>query len=204
MGDKIDNVFGRPLEGVCPDVRRRQHMYRTFLYRKVFKSGTSFSIFYLEIFQYGFIMVLCRQACIGQVSECIRPFTQSAIIEHFKFVGYYERYNFMIEALLEHYQPFDTAVAVLKRVYKLKSLVKVKDFLQVNCFFAIYSFSNARMAAATFRGSTVSKPPTSLGKRLYSPTANHDFNASDVPDLSNLCICFIMLSDSGSQAWSIM
>lgn len=94
-------------------------------------------------------MVLCRQACIGQVSGCVRPFTQSAVIEHFKFVGYYERYNFMIEALLEHYQPSDTAVAILERVYKLEPLVKVKNILQVNCFLALYSFSNARTAAAT-------------------------------------------------------
>lgn len=33
----------------------------------------------------------------------------------------------------------------------------------------------------TSSGGVVSIPPTSLGKRLYSPTLNQDFLLSDVP-----------------------
>ena len=70
--------------------------------------------------------------------------------------------------------------------------------------FALYSFSNERIAAPTFWGATVSIPPTSFGRRLYSPTANHDFEASEVPDFNSRCNSLIMLSERGSQAWSMM
>ena len=40
------------------------------------------------------------------------------------------------------------------------------------------------ISRCTFSGGVVSLPPTSLGRRLYSPTANHSFRLSEVPFLS--------------------
>ena len=56
----------------------------------------------------------------------------------------------------------------------------------------------------TSSGCVVSIPPTSFGRRLYSPTLNHDFLLSDVPILRILCNSLIIDSVSLSFAWSMM
>lgn len=54
------------------------------------------------------------------------PLPQPAIIVHFQLFGNDERNKAFCKALLEHDEPPDAAVAVLKRVYALKSLMEMK------------------------------------------------------------------------------
>lgn len=55
-----------------------------------------------------------------------------------------------------------------------------RDFL----FIELYSLRRDLISLWTFSGAVVSNPPTSFGRRLYSPTANQSLRLSEVPDLS--------------------
>lgn len=51
-----------------------------------------------------------------------------------------ERNNVVIQTFFEHYQTSDSSVAVLKRVYRFETLVKVKYILKTNPLFASILF----------------------------------------------------------------
>ena len=79
-------------------------------------------------------MVLCRKACVEERAGGLRPLAQTAIIEHFEFVGDDKRHDAAAQAFLKHYQSTDAAVAVLKRMYRLEALMEIKDVFHVYRF----------------------------------------------------------------------
>lgn len=88
------------------------------------------SVLYLEIVENGFIIILRRKTSICQETGGAEPFAKSPIIEHLQFFGYNKRNYTMTETLLEHYQPTDTPIAVLKRMYCFEVLVEIKNVMK--------------------------------------------------------------------------
>ena len=84
----------------------------------------------LEIVEYSFVVVLRRQAGVRQILPNLRPALQTAIVEHLQIVGDDERHDAVCQTLLEHHEPPDTSVAVLKRVDSLEALVQIEDIRQ--------------------------------------------------------------------------
>ena len=80
-------------------------------------------------------MILRRKACVCQVAWHLRPFVQSTVIKHLQFLRDDKGDDIVLQAFLEHDQPSDTSVAILKRMYQFKALVEVKDILQAHGLF---------------------------------------------------------------------
>ena len=77
-------------------------------------------ILYLEIVEYGFVVVLCGEACVDKVARGTWPFVQASIVIHLDFIGNDERYDIVIEALLKHDKSADTSVTILKWMNSFK------------------------------------------------------------------------------------
>ena len=72
-------------------------------------------------------------SCSASVKEKFfdfRPFVQTAIIEPLEEVINDERKNARTETLLEHDQPPNPAIAVLKRMNRLKADMEIKNALK--------------------------------------------------------------------------
>ena len=65
-----------------------------------------------EIIHVCLISVLGCQAGIGQVPLLIVPLLQAAVIKQLQIILNHKRNNTIVQALLKHYQPAYTAVAV--------------------------------------------------------------------------------------------
>ena len=58
------------------------------------------------------------------------PFSQSTIVEHLEFVCDNERHNAICQAFLEHQQPPNSAVSILKRMNLFEANMKIKDVIE--------------------------------------------------------------------------
>ena len=55
------------------------------------------------------------------------PFVKTSVIEHLQLVCDDERHDIISEALLKHNEPSHTSIAVLKRMYPLKTHMTIKN-----------------------------------------------------------------------------
>ncbi len=83
------------------------------------------SVFYPEIVQYCFVVVLCTKTSVPQIFVYVIPSAQSTIVKQLQVLRNYERDNPIGKAFLEHYQSANSSVAVLERVYGFKAVMKV-------------------------------------------------------------------------------
>ena len=125
------------------------------------------SVFDSEIVECGLILVLRRQAGVGQVAVDVAPFAKAAIVEHLEFVGDDKRYDAAVQALLEHDETPHTTIAVLERVNLLEADVQVEDvlqrvlrldFVEVRCDSAIFERARMALAAPSFGIIPLQKP----------------------------------------------
>ena len=70
-----------------------------------------------EIIEYGFIIILCREAGVGQIAIHTPPFTQATVVEHLQIVGDDEWHDTSPETFLKHQEPPYPSVAILKGMY---------------------------------------------------------------------------------------
>ena len=98
-----------------------------------------FSVFirYSEIIQVFLEGILRRKAGVGQIAFFPIPLLQSAVIEHFYAVLNNKRHDIVFQAFLEHNQPADTPIAVLKWVDALKPYMERKDIFKRHRFLAV-------------------------------------------------------------------
>ena len=77
-------------------------------------------------------------------------------------------------------------------MYQFETLVKVEDVFQPHCLFRpVFLQQGTYCRTDIFRS--------------YGFKASHFIRQTlEVPDFSNPCNCFIMLSERGSVAWSMM
>ena len=92
-------------------------------------------LFYLlipdpKIIHIRFILILCCQTGIGQITFFIVPFLQSTVIEHFQIIVNDKRNNIVFQTLLKHNQSAHTPVAVLERMDPLKLHMEVQNILK--------------------------------------------------------------------------
>ena len=134
------------------------------------------------------------------------PFVEPAIVKHLQVILDNKRDNVVFETFLEKDKSADTPVAVLERMNALEVMMERNDLLERmirDGIIAGQQSGNLQISASTFSGAVVSRPPTSLGTRLYSPTANQSFRESLVPFFSVRCRRLMSVSDSGYIALSM-
>lgn len=83
-----------------------------------------------EVVEQRLVVVLCRKAGVAQILTHGGPLLQASVVEHLEVVGDDERNDAGRQTLLEHHESSDTAVAVLKRVDALETLVQVEDVVE--------------------------------------------------------------------------
>lgn len=83
-----------------------------------------------EVVEQRLVVVLCRKAGVAQILTHGGPLLQASVVEHLEVVGDDERNDASRQTLLEHHKSSDTAVAVLKRVDALETLVQVEDVVE--------------------------------------------------------------------------
>ena len=88
------------------------------------------SVFDFEVIQQGLVLVLANQAGVNEISIDMPPFAKASVVEEFEFFGDDEGDDATGEALLEHNQAADAAVAVLKGMDALELAVEVDDVFQ--------------------------------------------------------------------------
>ena len=88
------------------------------------------SVFDSEIVECGLILILCRQAGVGQIVVDVSPFTKTAIVEHLQFIGDDKGNDATAKAFLEHDEAPHTTVAVLERMNFFEADVQVENILQ--------------------------------------------------------------------------
>ena len=71
------------------------------------------------------------------------PFVKPAIIEHLQVILDNKRDNVVFKTFLEKDKSANTPVAVLKRMYCFKSIMKVYDFFKRMLFFLIIVFCSS-------------------------------------------------------------
>ena len=131
------------------------------------------------------------------------PFMQATIINHLQVILNNKRDNVIFEAFLDKDESTDTPVAILKRMDTLKIMMECNDLFERMIRKGVIvgqQFENLRLDSS---GAVVSRPPTSLGMCLYSPTANQSFLESLVPFFSVRCRRLMNVSDSVYIALSI-
>ncbi len=87
--------------------------------------GGGCTLIEIKIFQPNFDTILCSNAGFLQIPLFLLPLTQASVIEHFKAFINYRGNNIVTQAFLQHQQSAHSAVAVLKRMYTLKSIMKI-------------------------------------------------------------------------------
>ena len=83
-----------------------------------------------KILQCFLKLILRREAGVKQEALFTVPFGKAAVVEHLMALVDDEGYNVVLEALLQHDQAPDSAVAVLERVNALEAHVEGDDILQ--------------------------------------------------------------------------
>ena len=94
------------------------------------------------------------------------PLLQTSVVEHLEIIGDDEGNDAGRQTLLEHHKASDTAVAVLKRVDALETLVQVEDVVeclvppgvvlcQESLHLAVYLFGRRGLHAADLVGQTL-------------------------------------------------
>ena len=84
-------------------------------FRQLLLIDTAESVFDSEIVEYCLILVLCRQAGVGQVAVDVAPFTKSSVVEHLQLVGDDKRYDGAMQTFLEHDEATYTTIAFCSR-----------------------------------------------------------------------------------------
>lgn len=85
-----------------------------------------------EVVEQCLVVILRCEAGVAQIFAHSGPLLQASVVEHLEVVGDDEGNYAGRQALLEHHEPSNTAVAILKRVDALETLVQVENV--VECF----------------------------------------------------------------------
>lgn len=85
-----------------------------------------------EIVEQGLVVVLRRETGVAQIFAYGGPLLQTAVVKHLEVVGDDEGNDAGRQTLLEHHKASDTAVAILKRMDALETLMQVENV--VECF----------------------------------------------------------------------
>ena len=88
------------------------------------------SVFHLEVIEPNFEFVLCGTAGIAQISAFADPFFQAAVVEQLQLLVDDERHDIVFQALLEEKQPPDPAVAVLKGMDTLETVMEIQQVVK--------------------------------------------------------------------------
>ena len=88
------------------------------------------SILNLEIIKHCLVVILSGEASIQKIPTHTTPLLQATIIEELEFISDYKRHKAIGKTLLEQNKTPHTAIPVLKRMYRLKSLVKINNILK--------------------------------------------------------------------------
>ena len=83
-----------------------------------------------EIIEYGFIIILCREASVSEIAVNMPPLAQATVVKQFQLVSDDEWYNATTQALLEHDEPPHASIAILEGVYLLETNMEVEDIFQ--------------------------------------------------------------------------
>lgn len=119
-----------------------------------------------EVVEQRLVVVLCRKAGVAQIFAHGGPLLQTAVVKHLEVIGDDEGNDAGCQTLLEHQEPSDAAVAILKRVDTLETLVQVEDVVerlaplgvvlcQESLHFAVYLFGRCGLHAAHLVGQTL-------------------------------------------------
>ena len=119
-----------------------------------------------EIVEQGLVVVLCREAGVAQIFAHGGPLLQTAVVEHLEVVGDDEGNDAGCQTLLEHQEPSDAAVAILKWVNAFETLVQVEDVVErlvpsgvvlrkETLHLAVYLFGRCSLHAAHLVGQTL-------------------------------------------------
>lgn len=90
-----------------------------------------------EFVEKEFEIVLRSEAGVGQEAFDPGPVAEAVVVEHFQIIGDDERHMAVAQTFAKHQQSSDTTVAVLKRMYSLKALVKIQNVVKRRVFFCI-------------------------------------------------------------------
>lgn len=145
----------------CPN---RVHT-RAELAKPVSRTGCKRSVRNSEVVEQSLVVVLCRETGVAQIFAHSGPLLQTAIVEHLEVIGDDEGNDAGRQALLEHHKSSDTAVAILKRVDALETLVQVENVVerlaspgvvlcQESLHLAVYLFGRRGLHAADLVGQT--------------------------------------------------
>ena len=110
----------------CPN---RAHT-RAELAKPVSRTGCKRSVRNSEVIEQCLVVVLCRKAGVAQIFAHGGPLLQASVVEHLEVVGDDEGDDAGRQALLEHQEPSDAAVAILKRVDALETLVQIENVVE--------------------------------------------------------------------------
>ena len=87
-----------------------------------------------KILQHLFKLILRGEAGVKKVAALVVPLGEAAVVEHFVALVDDKGDDVMLEALLEHEEAPDSAVAVLEGVNALEAHVKGDDILKGDGF----------------------------------------------------------------------
>lgn len=132
----------------------------------VSRTGCKRSVRNSKVVEQGLVVVLRREAGVAQIFTHGGPLLQTAVVEHLEVVGDDEGNDADCQTLLEHQEPSDAAVAILKRVDALETLVQVEDVVeclvapgvvlrQESLHLAVYLFGRRGLHATDLVGQTL-------------------------------------------------
>lgn len=98
----------------------------------------------LEVVQRRLVRILCCQTGIEEISVDLSPFIEPTIVVELQLLSDDERNYVVRQALLEHQESSDPAVAVLERVDALELAVKVDDVFKRHLSFCVVAFQQGR------------------------------------------------------------
>lgn len=146
----------------CPNRVRT----RAELAISVSRTGRNGSVRNSKVVEQGLVVVLCRKAGVAQIFAHSGPLLQTAVVKHLEVIGDDEGNDAGRQTLLEHHESSNPAVAVLKRVDALETLVQVEDVVerlappgvvlrQESLHLAVYLFGRRGLHAADLVGQTL-------------------------------------------------
>lgn len=83
-----------------------------------------------EIVEQGLVVVLRRETGVAQIFAHGGPLLQTAVVKHLEVIGDDEGNDAGCQTLLEHQEPSDAAVAILKRMDALETLVQIENVVE--------------------------------------------------------------------------
>ena len=84
----------------------------------------------LEVVEQRFVVVLCREAGVGEIAVDMAPFAEAPLVKQFQVIRDDEWDDSVRQAFLEQDQTPHTAISVLERMDPLELLVKVDEVFQ--------------------------------------------------------------------------